>query len=176
MQQLTLKNEATVQEQKAQLREAKERIEELELQVFANDNASKTFDQKSREFRAEIAQLEAAAREKDRVLADAKTNQIAQAQKLNDVEADLARKVRDLEDVTKERDLLARESQEKKDAMTESLLTNNNQARQLWEDKLKDLQRQNVKLEQTFKDKDRLIADLNSQVERFKEQVRDMED
>jgi len=35
------------------------------------------------------------------------------------------------------------------------LLANNNQAKQLWEDKLKDLQRQNVKLEQTYKDKDK---------------------
>ena len=47
--------------------------------------------------------------------------------------------------------------------MTESLFATNEQARQLLEEKLKDLQRQNIKLEQSFKEKDRLIAELREQ-------------
>ena len=44
MQQLTLKNEATIQEQKLQLREAKDKIDDLQLHTFANDNANKAFE------------------------------------------------------------------------------------------------------------------------------------
>jgi len=53
----------------------------------------------------------------------------------------LARKTKDLEEVTRDRDTLVKEARDKSDAMTESLLANNQQARQLWEEKLKDLQR-----------------------------------
>jgi hypothetical protein len=90
-------------------------------------------------------------------------------QRVADLESDLARKSKDLEELTKERDTLVKDARDKSDAMTESLLANNQQARQLWEDKLKDLQRQNVKLEQTFKEKDRQIADLTTQAETLKQ-------
>jgi hypothetical protein len=74
-------------------------------------------------------------------LADVKTQQITLNQKVSDLESDLARKTKDLEEVTKDRDTLVKEARDKSDAMTESLLANNQQARQLWEEKLKDLQR-----------------------------------
>jgi hypothetical protein len=80
-------------------------------------------------------------------VADVKTQQITLNQKVSDLESDLARKTKDLEEVTRDRDTLVKEARDKSDAMTESLLANNQQARQLWEEKLKDLQRQNVKLE-----------------------------
>jgi hypothetical protein len=47
--------------------------------------------------------------------------------------------------------------------MTEQLLANNEQARHLWEEKLKDLQRQNAKLEDALKEKDRQIVEMKSQ-------------
>lgn len=55
---------------------------------------------------------------------------------------------------------MIREAREKSDAITESLFATNEQSRQFLEEKLKDLQRQNIKLEQAFRDKDRQISDL----------------
>ena len=60
-------------------------------------------------------------------------------QKISDLETDLARKTQDITELSREKDELTKEIREKNDAMTESLLANNNQARQIWEDKLKDL-------------------------------------
>jgi polyhydroxyalkanoate synthesis regulator phasin len=52
---------------------------------------------------------------------------------------DVEHKQRQINELTQERDYLTKEGREKSDAMAESLLANNQQARQLWEDKLKDL-------------------------------------
>jgi uncharacterized protein HemX len=50
MQSLSVKNETTIREKDSHLREAREKIEQLQLDTFANDNASRTFEQKSKEF------------------------------------------------------------------------------------------------------------------------------
>jgi hypothetical protein len=47
--------------------------------------------------------------------------------------------------------------------LTEQLLANNEQARHQSEEKLKDLQRRNAKLEDALKEKDRQIDEMNSQ-------------
>jgi hypothetical protein len=44
MQSLSVKNETTIREKDSQLREAREKIEQLQLDTFANDNASRTFE------------------------------------------------------------------------------------------------------------------------------------
>lgn len=45
------------------------------------------------------------------------------------------------------------------------MLANNEQARQLWEEKLKDLQKQNDKLDGALKEKDRQLVELKSQIQ-----------
>lgn len=70
---------------------------------------------------------------------------------------------------------MVNEAREKSDAMTESLFATNEQARQILEEKLKDLQRQNIKLEQSFRDKDRQITDLGKEVSSLTQANQDLE-
>jgi len=70
-----------------------------------------------------------------------------QTLKVSGLEAELAKQTAEVEALTQEKARIIKEAREKNDEMTESLFSNNEQARQLWEGKLKDMQAKADKLE-----------------------------